>query len=162
MLSKFKRRWKIGGKGVGEGTRMTACPQTSIFELSVRWWTGNTDWLLECECQSKSVSREILAWRLARRCGGRMCLYLDSINVLRNANVKINLKEEQKHCGERNAVWQFGLARDVLALFPTGHLERVSQAFRKRSERANSYSRRACVLVVYSFRYCSIWLQRSH
>ena len=25
-----------------------------------------------------------------------MCLYLDSINVLRNVNVKINLKEEQK------------------------------------------------------------------
>ena len=25
-----------------------------------------------------------------------MCLYLDSINVLRNANGKINLKEEQK------------------------------------------------------------------
>ena len=24
-----------------------------------------------------------------------MCLYFDSINVLRNANVKINLKEEQ-------------------------------------------------------------------
>ena len=32
-------------------------------------------------------------------------------------------------CGERNAVWQLGFARDVLALFPTGHLARVSQAF---------------------------------
>ena len=45
MLNKFKRRRKIGGKGVGEGTRKTACLKTSIFELSVRWWTGNTDWL---------------------------------------------------------------------------------------------------------------------
>ena len=51
-----------------------------------------------------------------------MCLYLDSI--------KINLKEEQKlACGERNAVWHLGFARDVLALFPTGHLARVLQAF---------------------------------
>ena len=32
----------------------------------------------------------------AAMCGGRMCLYLDSINVLRNANGKINPKEEQK------------------------------------------------------------------
>ena len=34
--------------------------------------------------------------RLARPCGGKMCLYLDSIIVLRNANGKINPKEEQK------------------------------------------------------------------
>ena len=31
MLNKFKRRRNIGGKGVGEGTRKTACLQTSIF-----------------------------------------------------------------------------------------------------------------------------------
>ena len=30
-MNKFKRRRKIGGKGVGEGTRKTACPKTNIF-----------------------------------------------------------------------------------------------------------------------------------
>ena len=53
-----------------------------------------------------------------------MCLYLDSINVLRNGNGKINLKEEQTL-----VVKEMLFARDVLALFPTGYLARVSQAF---------------------------------
>ena len=38
-------------------------------------------------------------------------------------------KGRAEACGERNTVWQLGFARDVLALFPTGHLARVSQAF---------------------------------
>ena len=40
-------------------------------------------------------------------------------------------KGKTETCGERNAAWQLGFARDVLALFPTGHLDlaRVSQAF---------------------------------
>ena len=65
-------------------------------------------------------------------------------------------KGRTETCGERIAVWQLGFARDVLALFPTGHLARVSQAFRKRSGRANSYSRTVCVLVVFSLRYRSL------
>ena len=32
-------------------------------------------------------------------------------------------------CSERNAIWQLRFGRVVLALFPTGHLARVSQAF---------------------------------
>ena len=38
-------------------------------------------------------------------------------------------KGKTKTFGERNAVWQLGFARNVLTLFPTGHLARVSQAF---------------------------------
>ena len=38
-------------------------------------------------------------------------------------------KGRTETCGERNAVWQLGFARDALALFPTGQLARVSQAY---------------------------------
>ena len=69
---------------------------------------------------------------------------------------KDHSKVRTETCGERNPVWQLGFARDVLALYPTGHLARVSQAFRKRSGRENSYSRSACVLVVFSLRYRAI------
>ena len=56
-----------------------------------------------------------------------ICVYLDFAKCKWNSI----LKEEQKH-----AVWQLGFCRNILALFPTGHLARVSQAF----WRASSYS----------------------
>ena len=105
------------GRGWGRGRERPPARKLAFFIFSVRWWTGNTDWLLDCECQSKSVRRVILARRLAGRCGGRMCLYLDSINVLRNANVKINLKEEQKLVVKEMLFGSSGLPEMFLLFF---------------------------------------------
>ena len=46
-----------------------------------------------------------------------MCLYLDSINVLRNANVKINLKEEQKLVVKEMLFGSSGLPEMFLVCF---------------------------------------------
>ena len=126
---------------------MTACPQTSIFELSVRWWTGNTDWFLECECQSKSVSNSRTTAGAAM--WWKMCLYLDSINVLRNANGKINLKEEQKLVVKEMLFGISGLPEMFLLFFRLA----IWQEFRKRSGRQIVT---ACVLVVLPLRDRSI------
>ena len=67
-----------------------------------------------------------------------MCLYLDSnfYQCFVKCKWEGQTKGRTETCGERNAVWQLGFARDILTLFPTGHLARVSQAF----WRANSYT----------------------
>ena len=65
-------------------------------------------------------------------CGGRMCLYLDSINVLRNANVKINLKEEQKLMVKEMLFGSSGLPEMFLLFFRlqfSKGFASVSQAF---------------------------------
>ena len=46
-----------------------------------------------------------------------MYLYLDSINVLQNANVKINLKEEQKHVVKELLFGSSGLPEMFLLFF---------------------------------------------
>ena len=59
-----------------------------------------------------------------------VCLYLDSINVLRHGNGKINLKEEQTLVVKEVLFGSSGLPQMFLLFsFPTGHLARVSQAF---------------------------------
>ena len=63
-----------------------------------------------------------------------MCLYLYSINVLRNANGKIKLKEEQKLVKEM-LFGILGLPEMFLLFFRLA----IWQEFRKHSGRANSY-----------------------
>ena len=58
-----------------------------------------------------------------------VCLYLDSINVLRNANGKINLKEEQKLVVKEMLFGSSSLPEMFLFFFRLAILARVSQAF---------------------------------
>ena len=58
-----------------------------------------------------------------------MCLYLDSINVLGNANGKINLKEEQKLVVKEILFGSSGLPEMFLLFFRLAILARVSQTF---------------------------------
>ena len=64
-----------------------------------------------------------------------MCLYLDAINVLRSANEKINLKEEQKPVVKEMLFGSSGLQEMFLLFFRLA----ILKEFRKRSGRANSY-----------------------
>ena len=71
-------------------------------------------------------------------------------------NGKDQPKGRTETCGERNAVWHLGFARDVLASFTDWPF---SKSF------ANVLGGQivtACVLVVFPLRDRSIWLQRSH
>ena len=58
-----------------------------------------------------------------------VCLYLDSINVLRNANGKINLKKEQKLVVKEMLFGSLSLPEMFLFFFRLAILARVSQAF---------------------------------
>ena len=58
-----------------------------------------------------------------------VCLYLDSINVLRNANGKINLKKEQKLVVKEMLFDSSSLPEMFLFFFRLAILARVSQAF---------------------------------
>ena len=95
---------------MGEGRRKTA----------VRWWTGNTDWLLSQPSNSRTTAGDVV----------EECVFVFRFyQSFTKCKWKDHLEGRTETCGERNAVWQLGLGRDVLALFPTGHLARVSQAF---------------------------------